>query len=263
MLYTRLGAASCLEKLGFSPEDAAEVARVAKNYKLPKAATRSFAETLSKLNPFVPDKALSVLADSPNAQISMARAREVARKAKESTADLLKERPELRLPITMLRGSFNPNHSTRVQLSGFGRSSGPGNISIGPGGGSGAARKLFRAHGDKAKVNALRDFAPEQHRMLNNLIDAHEMDELLVNPKLTMGPYGHISPDVILREHNRLVTLPEGFQPVKDLHALTRAKETELLSPYVRFGEGERLSRHARKRITEDIEKVNIPKLLE
>jgi hypothetical protein len=97
---------------------------------------------------------------------------------------------------------------------------------------------------------------PEQARMSYAINVGHELDELGAQPQRSFhGTFGHYSPDVVLREHNRLVTLPPGNDAVVDIQKKLREKrEAVALKPWLEFGQGERLSRHARRRITEQLE---------
>jgi hypothetical protein len=104
-----------------------------------------------------------------------------------------------------------------------------------------------------------------QRKALNALVHAHELDEASViakgNKRIAFGQFGHMSPDVILREHNRIVTLPEHLKPAGQALATVRKplpgslapsalREQDMLKGLVDIGQGARLSRHARKHIT-------------
>lgn len=99
--------------------------------------------------------------------------------------------------------------------------------------------------------------APQRH-MLEGVFKGHEMDEAVVQPKGSFQNFGHLSPDVILREHNRVRTMPAGFEPVQQTMGTLRGipgGEASALKPYgVEYGQSARLSRHARRRITNMIE---------
>lgn len=115
-----------------------------------------------------------------------------------------------------------------------------------------------------------------QQKALNSVIHGHEMDEIFHasrRAKRGLGPspvteeYGHQSPDVLLREHNRLTTLPaEVRAPVtsamKKLRAATGDADAieDVFKGRFSFGDSPRLSRHARKRMTEALERRYVEK---
>jgi len=97
-----------------------------------------------------------------------------------------------------------------------------------------------------------------------SLLRGHELDELALGARKVNLPYlhkaTHVSPDVILRERNRLVTMPESVRgDVADLIAPLRGlSEAPILEKATRtvsgqglpYAGGPRLSRHARKKIS-------------
>jgi hypothetical protein len=109
-------------------------------------------------------------------------------------------------------------------------------------------------------------------RATEALVRAHEMDEMGLAAKSPKGGRslftavtGHLHPDVILREHNRLTTLPKDVQqPVQSIFHKMRPVEGSLLENSTRrgtqlglnFGRGPRLSRHARRRVSERMERL-------
>ena len=97
-------------------------------------------------------------------------------------------------------------------------------------------------------------FTPEQHKTLHSVFKGHELDELTTKPALGTAQFGHVSPDVIFKEHNRLVTLPEGNEEVKDFMKSIRNQkngEHSLFPSGMIYGKSPRMSRHARRRLTE------------
>jgi hypothetical protein len=101
-------------------------------------------------------------------------------------------------------------------------------------------------------------------KTLEGVMHAHELDELALGRNTLKHPtfrgaVGHASPDVLLREHNRLTTLPQSVRtPVQRVFKeLRQGPEQGLFHNATRnqyhtgmqFGEGMRLSRHARRRI--------------
>ena len=104
--------------------------------------------------------------------------------------------------------------------------------------------QLLSRHGaDASKLS------PEHRKMVNSILMGHEMDELgKRHPGLAFRSVGHISPSVMLREHNRLATLPEGYEPVREFMQKVRSKaEGPALRRFgVTYGKpGTRLNRHA------------------
>lgn len=104
-----------------------------------------------------------------------------------------------------------------------------------------------------------------QRRAFNALVHAHELDEAAAmtgrKSRLAFGNMGHASPEVILKEHNRIVTLPEHLRPAGQALATIRkpvprapvpfgGPEGRALEGLVDIGRSARLSRHARKHIT-------------
>jgi len=113
---------------------------------------------------------------------------------------------------------------------------------------------------------------PEQRLMAEGLIKGHEMAEraAVKAPKVSFRGVGHLSPEVILKEHNMLVTMPKALR--KKVAPSTQAMrkmqgESEALRQVTgggfRFGKSQRLSRHARKRVTELMEKEVQPQIQE
>jgi hypothetical protein len=95
---------------------------------------------------------------------------------------------------------------------------------------------------------------PSHRRALDAVLKGHELAEASVKPSNSFLAFGHRSPDVILREHNMIQTLPKDQAPVGELMRSMRAPgETQALAQTTgfHFGEGPRISRHARKHLTE------------
>lgn len=99
----------------------------------------------------------------------------------------------------------------------------------------------------------------EQHKMLEAVVKGHELAETQVRPGSSVRGFGHRHPDVLLREHNMLVTLPEKYAPVKEYLTAARATADAPTLEYLsdgafQYGKGQRFSRHARKRLGEMME---------
>src|SRR5690606_23340065 len=94
----------------------------------------------------------------------------------------------------------------------------------------------------------------------------HELDEVRTRPNAVQTNLSHNSPDVIFREHNRLATLPGSAAPVKKFFKTMRtwpidqgAEQEQFFKPFgLQYGESPRLSRHARRRMVESLERRSI-----
>ena len=62
-----------------------------------------------------------------------------------------------------------------------------------------------------------KEWTPAQRNMLTRIVEDHELDEVHTAPARSMAQHGHNSPVVILREHNRVVSLAPDMKPVKDM----------------------------------------------
>lgn len=97
-------------------------------------------------------------------------------------------------------------------------------------------------------------WTPEQKEMYNRSVLQHEGDELKYGrkPGAESTAYaGHISPQVLLEDSNRIATMPSEFAPVKEQMIASRA-DYGLPKDIRGFEFGKtRVSRHARKRLSE------------
>lgn len=109
---------------------------------------------------------------------------------------------------------------------------------------------------EPSAINAVK--TPADRKALEAVMKGHELAETQVQPGLAARSFGHLSPDVMLREHNMVTTLPEQHGAVKQLMGNLRentGEPTSMLAPYgIEYGKSPRLSRHARKHITADLE---------
>jgi hypothetical protein len=135
------------------------------------------------------------------------------------------------------------------------------------------AKVLLRDRGYRIyPTDALRDLRamqPKERLMREAMSRGHELDELMLSrsgaPSSSFHTlFSHADPRVLLREHNRLTTLPAAYKRVgrvgKDIRAsLGEAQELEKLIPGFRFGESPRLSRHAQRRLAPKIEEALQP----
>ena len=96
-------------------------------------------------------------------------------------------------------------------------------------------------------------------KMTDAIVKGHELDELSTRRVSSFREHGHVSPDVILKEHNRITTMPEEFSAVrdgfKDLRLTRESAHLNSVVPGFEYGSSPRLSRHARRRITDLVEK--------
>ena len=114
-----------------------------------------------------------------------------------------------------------------------------------------------------------------QRKATESIVRGHEMDERALTKVKgsVMGDFHHRSPEVILRERNRILTLPGGNEPVRDFFqamrtAIKRKGDSEaglleratkgVSGKGIQYGEGRRLSRHARKRVTRLMEEQGL-----
>jgi hypothetical protein len=107
---------------------------------------------------------------------------------------------------------------------------------------------------------------PEQHKAFEAVIKGHELAETQVKGSPLMLGFGHRSPEVILREHNMIQTLPAGNEPVAEtMRAMRATREAPMFEAAsggaFQYGQSPRLSRHGRKRMLELMEKHYAPQL--
>lgn len=111
---------------------------------------------------------------------------------------------------------------------------------------SGIGQALKRVSGPAPRVPA------SQQKMFHAVLKGHELDEATVPSRLGAAHFGHRSPDVIFREHNRVATLPKGNEAAVSAmkHYRGKMEGSQLFPKGIEYGSGQRLSRHARKRLT-------------
>jgi len=105
-------------------------------------------------------------------------------------------------------------------------------------------------------ASAIPSLQGQHKKMLEAVVKGHELAELQSPLGASMLGFGHNSPEVMLREHNMVTTLPAEHAPVKEFLGLARkSRESKMLAQYgVEYGESPRLSRHARKHIASMME---------
>jgi hypothetical protein len=122
----------------------------------------------------------------------------------------------------------------------------------------------------KETIKDIQAMSPKERLMREALARGHELDEVLLGQGGRLGSstfrqaYGHSDPRVLLREHNRLTTLPASRKRVKRVEVDRRASsgEAQMLEqaiPGFRFGESPRLSRHAQRRLAPLLERAAQP----
>ena len=130
--------------------------------------------------------------------------------------------------------------------------------------GKGDAAKMFRGLGVPG-MEAVK--TPKQRMMGEAYMKGHEMAEMagLKKPMQSFRAAGHMSPEVILKEHNMLVTSPksvrEAWTPAMTALRQPAGEAAALKHVGVEYGKSPRFSRHARKRIAELLEKETKPAL--
>ena len=97
---------------------------------------------------------------------------------------------------------------------------------------------------------------PVERRLFNGVLEGHEIDEL--NTRATSFKYNsHVSPEVIFKEHNRLVTMgPEGNKIKKYMsdvrnNVTGEAQSLHEIIPAFEYGKSPRINRSARKHYTQ------------
>jgi hypothetical protein len=242
-MHYALGQLAALEKLGYNLNDASKVLGAAKKRMLPKASNRLLPE-LAPGSGFLKKELRG-----PMGAGGLRQQKQRVPLLKEMAKKVPAMADELAAAETVM-DPHGPAVAGIKQLTGGYRT--PGAIIPG----APDYRKLLAGHAGDPSL--LKDkWTPDQYKMLNSVIRGHELDETTANLSSAMAPYGHISPEVMLKEHNRIATLPEGFSPIKELMQKTRARgEAGLMSNYgIDYGNSPRLSRHARKRITQGMER--------
>lgn len=131
--------------------------------------------------------------------------------------------------------------------------------------GEGSFHKQLKRSAGKYK-GKLPKLDGQNKKMLESIVKGHELDEIQAARKAGrmgkgMSPVtkaqGHVSPDILFREHNRVSTLPKGYEGARDtMRGLrkSRREDTHFKRFGMEYGSGPRLSRHARKRMTEALE---------
>jgi len=111
----------------------------------------------------------------------------------------------------------------------------------------------------------------KDRKVLNSIIQGHEMDEITAIPKKVFWDrrgMNHLSPEVVLKEHNKTTTLSNKHIKVKE-YMNTLRKPTYVIGeqdlirevyPGYEHGKSQRISRHLRKKITARLEAKHLAK---
>lgn len=231
--FLKLGAEDALEKYAFRPEQANKILQLAKSFQMPKAT--AFKGGITGIGALRPIQQLEQIAKQNMLKRTPPEDMHYIKNCFKRITEEYKS-----IPSQTVRAYSQPK--------------------IFPG--KGPIQKQLRS--------AVAPNAPkvpsEQLKMLNAIIKGHELDELKVTPRLgTHTPLmGHSSPDVIFREHNRVTTLPPEYKETKEFMKSLRtnrfAQEQSRLFDFagLQYGESPRLSRHARKTLSQRIENQEI-----
>lgn len=254
-----------LSKIAFDLQQAKKVLQIAKAKQLPKASHRMVGRVMGELggaSGLVNEAGKSGLTAIP-----------AGRSARRATNKMLK-------PVTQAASGTQfeepLRQQTQTQLGmqdAFNRNL-RGKSSIVPGYAS--PQKQFadmeRMSGSPKEMLGLlapKGMTPEQHQMFGAVAKGHELDELAAKPSLSAMGEGHRkglrhrNMDVIMKEHNRLVTLPKGFDPVRvgfrNLRDVGReGVDIKKVFPNFQYGQSPRLSRHAQRRMSEVLNRRNL-----
>ena len=116
-----------------------------------------------------------------------------------------------------------------------------------------------------AGIHMPKKISGKSKELLNKVVLNHEANEIRSKAMSDsyLNRWGHVSPKVILREHNIVSQLSgEGSKPVRDImHTLRKGKEGAEIHKAIpnlgyQHGKSERLSRHAIRRITDIVNRV-------
>jgi len=140
-------------------------------------------------------------------------------------------------------------------------------ILMGRGGGIGAIKGVV---GDELR-GKIRALDPKNKEALNRIFMLHEGAEASVKGDNVTQVYGHLSPEVLLREHNLTASLPNELSGARDVLKHLRTKTTglhegSLLNQAgINYGEGRTLSdktiKHMTQRYNKAIDAANIREL--
>lgn len=121
---------------------------------------------------------------------------------------------------------------------------------------------------DKGVDKSIKGLTPRGRRALESTLKGHELAELASkrSGRHFKAAFGHVTPQPILKEHNMVTTLPRGTRRAGGVHRKLRklSGEDVILEQATRgvsgkgmtFGKGPRLSRHARKRVSQRMEEL-------
>lgn len=239
------------KKLSFGPEEATKVLQVVKQKQMPRAGMRLLGAT---------PEAGSVLSKTPGlfGVLSGRKATQAIQQSEELARHVTNKYAPSRLPE--VESGLASGRQAMAPVTSAVERSGRGVFQNGP------SQKVIST----AISQMPRPLRPptlprleggKQLKMLEAITKGHELSETQVRPGMSFKQFGHNSPDVILREHNAVTTLPSGYAPTAEYMKSLRTRpygEQEPLRQFgIEYGKSPRLSRHARKRITESLEQQN------
>lgn len=206
------------EKVAFGPKDVDKVLSLAKKIQLPKASSR----------------VVPVLAGGPSKKKTLRDFANTGRRmadGKATKAFSTKDIEEV----------FSHDPSWRILSKNKGPAIFPGKDNL---------ERQLRSQNTPA-ANAP-EIPKKQKKFLHSIVKGHELDETKVKSNAGATHLGHRSPDVIYREHNRLVTASkDNKEAIEFMKRFREGRESMLFPDRIRYGEGQRLSRHARRRLSE------------
>jgi len=236
----------------------------------------AFAEELTKLA-FNPKDALKMLRAAKKHQLRIG-GRVGAGYGVVPTEKLIKKETEKAVGKLTSRGVEKPTarkalealKHQQVDMVGFNPEAWAGKKAIIATPERGGATKWLASRGVPTK----RIQTPEQKLMTEGVIKGHEVAERAAvrAPMDSFRGFGHLSPEVILKEHNMLVTMPKALRRkvAPSFQAMRRVAkggqgEADVIQDVTggkfRFGKSQRLSRHARKRVAGLVEEKARPSI--
>lgn len=225
-----------MNKIAFGPEQAQKVLSIAKKLQLPKAS-RKVIDTGTGAIP----GSKTVMGRGRNSLKSLGIKPELHDSILQ---DVLRQAPVDQQAALRIATKLDPSGKTGVILPGYGET----HIS-----------KLPHRVRDMAGTSAPGPaFNPANSKMYHAIVKGHELDELKVRGGMSAVQFGHASPDVLFREHNRVTTLPAGYEGAKRCMIEMRTTPNPIgtteagsfFPKQIPYGTGPRLSRHARKHLT-------------
>jgi hypothetical protein len=238
------GARHALHKLAFGAKDMKRVLQVAKSKQLPKSAYKALMHP--KLAPAGVARSFLSLSGVQSGKKALRGGKlQLARKVRAAKA--------LGTPEGVI--SDLEGYSKGI-LKGFTKKLPPGGAIFQ----NQSAKKIF-GRAAKQEGRRLPKLDPKESKALEAVAKGHELAETQVKASPAFIEIGHMSPDVLLREHNMIQTMPKRYKKVGDIlrkqrQGVEAAVIREATGGRFRYGKGQRLSRHGRKHITRMVEET-------